>query len=174
MRFRLDKYIAGLCFNRTAFPVQKSGLKSSAFRPKAFPQISPKSYRHRLYLKPFLIAIFNFSHKRLMFALTPESGYTLGSLRKIAHSGLHGETGGLLSAVTALSCAAREIVPKEQPEEADARLRRVSASSGVAALPGCVTLFVIWQCCCFSLCAQEFLHAQGEGVSLPSAYSACY
>lgn len=64
--------------------------------------------------------------------------------------------------------------PKEQPEEADARLRRVSASSGVAALPGCVTLFVIWQCCCFSLCAQEFLHSQGEGVSLPSAYSACY
>ena len=63
---------------------------------------------------------------------------------------------------------------KQKPEEADARLRRVSASSGVAALPGCVTLFVIWQCCCFSLCAQEFLHAQGEGVSLPSAYSACY
>ena len=46
MRFQLDKYIAGLCFNRTAFPVQKSGLKSSVFRPKPFPQISPKSYRH--------------------------------------------------------------------------------------------------------------------------------
>ena len=120
--------------------------------------------------KPF----FNFSHKRPTFAFTGESGYTLGFRRKIAHNGSHGETGGLLSAVTALSCAAREIVPKEQPEEADARLWRVSAFSGVAALPGCVTLFVIWQCCCFSLCAQEFLHAQGEGVSLPSAYSACY
>ena len=45
-KFLLDKYIAGLCFNRTAFPVQKSGLKSSIFRPKPFPQISPKSYRH--------------------------------------------------------------------------------------------------------------------------------
>ena len=35
-----------LCFYRTAFSIQKSGLKSSVFRPKAFPQISPKSYRH--------------------------------------------------------------------------------------------------------------------------------
>ena len=45
-KFLLDKYIAGLCFNRTAFPVQKSGLKSSAFRSKSFPQISSESYRH--------------------------------------------------------------------------------------------------------------------------------
>ena len=32
--------------NRTAFPVQKSGLKSLVLRPKPFPRISPKSYRH--------------------------------------------------------------------------------------------------------------------------------
>ena len=38
--------------------------------------------------KPF----FNFSHKRPTFAFTGESGYILGSLRKIAHNGLHGET----------------------------------------------------------------------------------
>ena len=161
--------------------LKSNGLRLSKNLPAKF-GFSPKSTSTNIAkklplqrcFKPLLIALFNFSHKRPTFALTPESGYTLGSLRKIAHSGLHGETGGLLSAVTALSCAAREIVPKEQPEEADARLWRVSAFSGVAALPGCVTLFVIWQCCCFSLCAQEFLHAQGEGVSLPSAYSACY
>ena len=41
---RLRSFI--LLYFRTAFPVQKSGLKSSAFRPKAFPQISAKSYRH--------------------------------------------------------------------------------------------------------------------------------
>ena len=41
---RLRPFI--LCFYRTAFLIQKSGLKSSAFRPKPFPQISPKSYRH--------------------------------------------------------------------------------------------------------------------------------
>ena len=52
----------------------------------------PKSYRHRLYLKPLLIALFNFSHKRPTFAFTGESGYTLGFRRKIAHKGSHGET----------------------------------------------------------------------------------
>ena len=41
---RLRPFI--LCFNRTAFTVQKSGLKSLAFRPKSFSQISSKSYRH--------------------------------------------------------------------------------------------------------------------------------
>ena len=41
---RLRPFI--LCFYRTAFLIQKSGLKSSAFHLKAFPQISPKSYRH--------------------------------------------------------------------------------------------------------------------------------
>ena len=45
--------------------------------------------------KPFLIAFFNLSHKRPSFALTPESGYTLGFRRRIAHSGLHGETRGV-------------------------------------------------------------------------------
>ena len=43
-RLRLRPFI--LCFYRTAFLIQKSGLKSSAFHLKAFPQISPKSYRH--------------------------------------------------------------------------------------------------------------------------------
>ena len=33
--------------------------------------------------------------KRPTFAFTSESGYTLGSRRKIAHSGSHGETGGI-------------------------------------------------------------------------------
>ena len=41
--------------------------------------------------KPF----FNFSHKRPTFAFTSESGYTLGFRRRIAHSGLHAETGGV-------------------------------------------------------------------------------
>ena len=45
--------------------------------------------------KPFLIPIFNFSHKRPTFAFTPEIGHTLGSRRKIAHNGSHGETRGV-------------------------------------------------------------------------------
>ena len=45
--------------------------------------------------KPLLIAIFNFPHKRPTFAFTSESGHTLGSRRKIAHNGSHGETRGV-------------------------------------------------------------------------------
>ena len=52
--------------------------------------------------KPLLIPFFNFSHKWPTFAFTPESGYTLGFRRKIAHKGLHAETrafqmGGVVS-----------------------------------------------------------------------------
>ena len=90
-RLRLRPFI--LCFNRTAISIQKIDSKSSKSHLKSLPRISPKSYRHRLYLKPFLIAIFNFSHKRPTFALTPESGYTLAFANKIAHNGSHAETG---------------------------------------------------------------------------------
>ena len=45
--------------------------------------------------KPLFIAFFSLSHKRPTFAFTGESGYTLGFRRRIAHSGLHGETGGV-------------------------------------------------------------------------------
>ena len=47
--------------------------------------------------KPLLIVSFNFSHKRPTFAFTGESGYTLAFAQRIAHKGLHGETGGLPS-----------------------------------------------------------------------------
>ena len=43
--------------------------------------------------QPLLIPIFNFLHKRPTFVFAGESGYTLGFQRKIAHKGLHGETG---------------------------------------------------------------------------------
>ena len=44
--------------------------------------------------QPFLIPLFNFSHKWPTFAFTSESGYTLGFRRRIAHKGSHTETGG--------------------------------------------------------------------------------
>ena len=50
-----------------------------------------QSCRHKFYPQP----LFNFSYKRPTFAFTSESGHTLGSRRKIAHSGSHGETGGV-------------------------------------------------------------------------------
>ena len=131
----LDKYIAGLCFNRTAISIQKIDSKSSKSHLKSLPRISPKSYRHNFQLKAF----FNFAHKRPTFAFTSESGYTLGSLRKIAHNGSYGETGGSVL-VTAWSILLPPHLGKEKSEEADARLWRVSASSGAAAPLGCVAL----------------------------------
>ena len=43
--------------------------------------------------QPFLIPLFNFSHKRPTFAFPSESGYTLTFANRIAHSGPHAETG---------------------------------------------------------------------------------
>ena len=61
-------------------------------------------YQQQFYLRPSFIAFFNFSHKRPTFAFTSESWYTLGFQRRIAHSGTHGETGGVLDggAITTL------------------------------------------------------------------------
>ena len=46
--------------------------------------------------------LFNFSHKRPTFAFMRESGYTLGFRRRIAHSGLHAETGAFRMGVVSL------------------------------------------------------------------------
>ena len=53
--------------------------------------------------KSLFIVFFNFSHKRPTFALTPESGYTLGLRRKTAHNGLRGEAGAFRMGVLSLS-----------------------------------------------------------------------
>ena len=95
MRFRLDKYIAGLCFNRTAFPVQTSGLKSSAFRSKSFPQISSESYRHNAVSNRFSSHLSTSPTNAATFVSRGCGGYTLGFAQRIAHNGTHGETGGV-------------------------------------------------------------------------------
>jgi len=53
--------------------------------------------------------------------------------------------------------------PKEQPEEADARLWRVSASSGVAAPLGCVIFFASAEIAVCTSCAQGFLRVRDMG-----------
>ena len=63
------------------------------FSPKTIPANIAQKLPAQRCSKPLFIAFFNFSHKRPTFAFTGESGYTLGSRRKIAHSGTHGETG---------------------------------------------------------------------------------
>ena len=72
------------------------------FSSKSVPANIAKKLPPQCCSKPLLIPLFNFSHKRPTFAFTPESGYTLGLRRKIAHKRLHAETGGVSDGVLLL------------------------------------------------------------------------
>ena len=74
-------------------PRPKIRLKKFGFSPKIVPTNISKKLLPQRCSKPLFIAFFNVSHKRPTFAFTSESGYTLGSAQRIAHKGLHGETG---------------------------------------------------------------------------------
>ena len=63
------------------------------FSPRTVPANIAKKLSAQRCSKPHFIAFFSLSHKRPTFAFTGESGYTLGFRRRIAHSGLHAETG---------------------------------------------------------------------------------
>ena len=65
------------------------------FSSKTVPATIAKKLPLQLRPKPLFIAFFSLSHKQPTFAFTGESGYTLGFRRRIAHSGLHAETGGV-------------------------------------------------------------------------------
>ncbi len=131
--------------------------------------------------------IFNFSHKRPTFAFTGESGYTLGFRRRIAHSGTHAETGGVLDGggITALGAfrtfrntlrgrvSERQTLPllglgrgcsrRTQKAFGTAMRLCVSLSRGVAAPLGCVICLQLGDVAVFSLCAQYFLNVRGGG-----------
>ena len=62
------------------------------FPPKIVPANIAKKLPSQHCSKPLFIPIFNFSHKRLTFAFTSESGYTLAFAQRIAHDGSHAET----------------------------------------------------------------------------------
>ena len=100
----LRGFVGGLRALATAalyLVLKSNGLHRSKNLPVKFgfsPQIVPANIVKKLpsqrCFKPLLIPIFNFPHKRPTFAFTPKTEYTLGSLRKIAHKGLHAETQG--------------------------------------------------------------------------------
>ena len=82
--------------------LKSNGLRHSKNHPVKFsfslkivPATIAKKLPPQLRPKPLFSAFFNFSHKWPAFAFTGESGYTLGFRRRIAHSGLHAETGGV-------------------------------------------------------------------------------
>ena len=135
------------------FPYSKIWLKKFDFSPIDTPANIVKKLPSQRCPKPLFIAFFNFSHKWPTFAFTGESAYALAFAQKIAHNGSHAETGAFpLRPQHSLELPAKSS-PKEQPEEADARLWCVSASSGVAAPLGCVIFFCFCQNCGFMPCA---------------------
>ena len=96
--------------------LKSNGLRHSknlpvkfGFSPRTVPANIAKKLPAQRCSKPHFIAFFSLSHKRPTFAFTSESGYTLAFQRKIAHKGLHGETGAFLPSATAWLCAASEI-----------------------------------------------------------------
>ena len=74
----------------------KIRLKKFGFSPKIVPANIAKKLPLQRCFKPFLIAFFNFSHKRPRLLLPVKVGTPLGFRRKIAHSGSHAETGDVL------------------------------------------------------------------------------
>ena len=65
------------------------------FSPKTVSANIAKKLPSQRCFKPLFIAFFNFSHKWPTFTFTGESGHTLGFAQRIAHKGLHAETGGV-------------------------------------------------------------------------------
>ena len=131
------------------------------FSLKTVPANIAKKLPLQLRPKPLFIAFFSLAHKRPTFAFTGESGYTLGFRRRIAHSGLHAETGGvsdggvsLLSERSARSptspgrVSERQVLPllglgrgcSQRTQKAFGTAMRLCASlfRGVAAPLGCV------------------------------------
>ena len=173
--------------------LKSNGLHHSENFPVKFgfsPQIVPANIVKKLpsqrCFKPLFIPVFNFSYKWPTFAFTGESGYTLGFRRRIAHSGLHGETGGVSDggAITTLdtSCTFTNfpgpgirtasfaafgpwsgVLPKNAESLGTAMRISVSLSRGVAAPLGCVICLQLGDVAVFSLCAQYFLNVRGGG-----------
>ena len=84
-----------LVLKSNGLPRPKIRLKKFGFSSKSVPANIAKKLLLQRCSKPLFSAFFNFSHKRPTFAFTGENGYTLGFRRRIAHSGLHAETGGV-------------------------------------------------------------------------------
>ena len=192
----LRGFVGGLRALATAalyLVLKSNGLRLSknlpakfGFSPKPIPTNIAKKLPPQRCSKPFLIPIFNFSHKRPTFAFTPESGYTLGFRRRIAYSGLHAETGGVSDGggITTLGAfrtftnipgpgirtasfaafgAWSGVLPKNAGSLGTAMRSCASLFRGVAAPLGCVICLQLGDVAVFSLCAQYFLNVRGGG-----------
>ena len=181
---RLRPFI--LCFNRTAFLIQKSSLKSSAFRPNPFPRISPKSYRHNA-VPNRISSHFSAPRTNGPRSLSRVKAGTHSAFGEGSHTAAYTPKQGafrmgvvsLLSERSARSptspgrVSERQVLPllglgrgcSQRTQKAFGTAMRLCASlfRGVAAPLGCVICLQLGDVAVFSLCAQYFLNVRGGG-----------
>ena len=174
--------------------LKSNGLRHSknspvkfGFSPKIVPATIVKKLPLQLRPKPLFIAFFSLSHKWLTFAFTGESEYTLGFAQRIAHSGLHAETGGRFGwgwyhysrsvphvhqhpragYQNGKFCRFWGLVggaPKERREPSEQRCAYACrCSEGVAAPPGCVIFFAFVEIGIYTSGAHGFPRGRGRG-----------
>ena len=192
----LRGFVGGLRALATAalyLVLKSNGLRHSknlpvkfVFSLKTVPANIAKKLPPQRCFKPLFIPVFNFSYKWPTFAFTGESGYTLGFRRRIAHSGLHGETGGVSDGggITTLGAfrtftnipgpgirtasfaafgAWSGVLPKNAGSLGTAMRSCASLFRGVAAPLGCVIFFASAEIAVCTSCAQGFLRVRGMG-----------
>ena len=182
--------------------LKSNGLRHSknlpvkfVFSLKTVPANIAKKLPPQRCFKPLFIPVFNFSYKWPTFAFTGESGYTLGFRRRIAHSGLHGETGGVSDGggITTLGAfrtftsipgpgirtasfaafgAWSGVLPKNAGSLGTAMRSCASLFRGVAAPLGCVICLQLGDVAVFSLCAQYFFPGSLSTIPCAVTFSA--
>ena len=183
-RLRLRPFI--LCFYRTAFTAQKSGLKSLAFRSQQLPRISPKSYRHNAVPNRFSISLT--SGPRLLsrakagtYSAFGEGSHTAAYTLKQGRFGRgwyhYPRTVPHVSETLRGQGVERQTLPllglgwmyfrRTQRAFGTAMCLCASLFRGVAAPLGCVVCLQLGDVAVFSLCAQYFLNVRGGGGITP-------
>ena len=161
--------------------LKSNGLRHSENLPVKFgfsPQIVPANIVKKLPSQrcpqPFLIA-FSTSRTNGPRSLSQAKAGTLSAFGERLHTTAYTskQEPSLPRPQHSLELPAKSS-PKEQPEEADARLWRVSASSGVAAPLGCVIFFCFCQNCgLHTMCSVLSACARRGVVSPLLVCSAC-
>ena len=126
-----------LVLKSNGFHRPKIRLKKFSFSLKTFLANIAQKLPSQRCSQPFLIPLFNFSHKWPTFAFTSESGYTLGFQRRIAHSGSHAETGAFRTGVVSLPS---ERSARSQTSPGRVYSRRTQRAFGTA-MRLCASLF---------------------------------
>ena len=159
--------------------LKSNGLRHSknppvkfSFSLKIVPATIAKKLPPQRCFKPLLIPIFNFSHKRPTFALTPESGYTLAFAQRIAHNGTHGETRAFPSAGTAWLCAANRIVLNAAFATPDSTVLLYTYISRFSVNPQHQQKRKIWQSCCHKFYPPTAFHCIFQ--LLPQTAHVCF